>query len=95
MFSRMHQRAIERGFRLTDSGGTQTAMKALFAIRLATVTLCFALAGCADESPNNAEMNRIDRDSNVAPHEPAAPDDEAQQAVMNAREQRLQQNQPQ
>jgi hypothetical protein len=69
-------------------------MKALRAIRLATVTLCFALAGCADESPNNAEMNRIDRDTNVAPHEPATPD-EAQQAVMNAREQRLQQNQPQ
>lgn len=69
-------------------------MKALLAIRLATVTLCFALAGCADESPNNAEMNRIDRDTNVAPHEPATPD-EAQQAVMNAREQRLQHNQPQ
>jgi hypothetical protein len=41
-----------------------------------------------------AEMNRIDRDTNVAPHEPATPN-EAQQAVMNAREQRLQQNQPQ
>jgi hypothetical protein len=41
-------------------------MRALLAIRLATVTLCFALAGCADESPNNAEMNRIDRETNVA-----------------------------
>jgi DNA invertase Pin-like site-specific DNA recombinase len=84
-----------RGFRLPDSGGTQTVMKALLVIRLVTVTLCFALAGCAGESPNNAEMNRIDRDTNVAPDESAAPDDEAQQAVMNAREQRLQQNQPQ
>jgi type IV pilus biogenesis protein CpaD/CtpE len=55
---------------------------------------CFALAGCADEDSNKAEMNRVDRETDVAPHEPAALD-EAQQAVMNAREQRLQQNQPQ
>jgi hypothetical protein len=52
------------------------------------------LSGCADEDSNKAEINRIDRDTDVAPQEPAALD-EAQQAVMNAREQRLQQNQPQ
>lgn len=69
-------------------------MKTLLAIGVATVTLCFALSGCADEDSNKAEMHRIDRDTDVAPHEPA-PLDEAQQAVMNAREQRLQQNQPQ
>jgi hypothetical protein len=66
-------------------------MKALLAIRLATVALCFALAGCADEGPNKTEMNRIDHDTDVTPATP----DEAQQAIMNAREQRLQQNQPQ